>query len=178
MKHLALIPFSVTIVFLNELDLCLRSHHVYVVHLLFKHLFSEGLFLSHLREILQLLQVLDHVAMPDILSGKHAQHILEVVVLEHIIGWHLQIRDEFAHVFRVSFDHLSYHLCFIFEIRYELFKILYFYVPSGHRIVALPNKLELSNHVFEYFDAFLLIRVGESVQNDCHEQIEEDYTDN
>jgi hypothetical protein len=115
--------------------------------------------------------------MPDILSGKHAQHILEVVVLEHIIGWHLQIRDEFAHVFRASFDHLSYHLCFIFEIRYELFKILYFYVPSGHRIVALPNKLELSNHVFEYFDAFLLIRVGESVQNDCHEQIEEDDAD-
>ena len=171
MKHLALIPFSVTIVFLNELDLCLRSHHVYVVHLLFEHLFSEGLFFRHLREILQLLQVLDHIAMPDILSGKHTQHILEVVVLEHVIGRHLQIRDEFAHVFRISFEDLGYHLCFSFEVRNELFKILHFYIACGHWIVALPNKLELSYHVFEYFDAFLLIRVGESVQNDCHKEI-------
>jgi hypothetical protein len=39
-KHLALISFSVTIVFLNELNLCLCPHPMQVVYLLFKHLFS------------------------------------------------------------------------------------------------------------------------------------------
>lgn len=123
------------------------------------------------------MQILDHVTMPDIFSGKHAQDILEVVVLEIVIGRHLQIRDEFSHVFRVSFKHCGYHLCFSLEIRDEFFKILHIYVACGHRIVALPNELELSDHVFEYFDAFLLIRVGKSVQNNCHEQIKEDDAD-
>jgi hypothetical protein len=115
--------------------------------------------------------------MPDILSGKHTQDILEVVVQEIVIGRHLQIRDEFSHVFRVSLDHCGYHLCFILEVRDEFFKIMHIYVACSHRIVALPNELELSDHVFEYFDAFLLIRVGKSVQNDCHEQIKEDDAD-
>jgi hypothetical protein len=42
----------------------------------------------------------------------------------------------------------------------------------------LPNELELSDQVLEYFDGFFLIRVGETVQNDCNEQIEEDNADN
>ena len=102
---------------------------------------------------------------------------MEVVVLEIVIGRHLQVRDEFAHVFRVSLDYDGYHLCFFLEVRDELFKILYIYVACGRWVVALPNELELSDHVFEYFNAFLLVRVGKSVQNDCHEQIEEDDAD-
>ncbi len=42
----------------------------------------------------------------------------------------------------------------------------------------MPNELELSDQVLEYFDGFFLIRVGETVQNDRNEQIEEDNADN
>ena len=115
-KHLVLIPFSVAIVFLNQLDLSLCSHHMYVVHLVFEHLFSKGLFLSYLRQILQFLQVLNHITMADVFSRKHAKDILEEVVLEIVIGGHLQIRDEFAHVLRVSFENCRYHLCFILKV--------------------------------------------------------------
>ncbi len=52
------------------------------------------------------------------------------------------------------------------------------YIAGSKWIVALPDYLELSDHVLKYFNAFFLIRVGETVQNDCNEQIEEDNADN
>jgi hypothetical protein len=115
--------------------------------------------------------------MANILLRKHAQNILKIVVLEIVIGRHLQIRNEFPHVFRVPLDYACYYLCLYFEIRDEHFKILHLYVACSHRVIALPDQLELSDHVFEYFNAFFLVRVGKSIQNDCHEQIEEDDAD-
>jgi hypothetical protein len=115
--------------------------------------------------------------MANILLRKHAQNILKIVVLEMVIGRHLQIRNEFPHVFRVPLDYACYYLCLYFEIRDEHFKILHLYVACSHRVIALPDQLELSDHVFEYFNAFFLVRVGKSIQNDCHEQIEEDDAD-
>jgi len=115
--------------------------------------------------------------MANILLRKHAQNILKIVVLEIVIGRHLQIRNEFPHVFRVPLDYACYYLCLYFEIRDEHFKILHLYVACSHRVIALPDQLELGDHVFEYFNAFFLVRVGKSIQNDCHEQIEEDDAD-
>ena len=115
--------------------------------------------------------------MANVLLRKHAQNILKIVVLEIVIGRHLQIRNEFPHVFRVPLDYACYYLCLYFEIRDEHFKILHLYVACSHRVIALPDQLELSDHVFEYFNAFFLVRVGKSIQNDCHEQIEEDDAD-
>jgi hypothetical protein len=116
--------------------------------------------------------------MANVLLRKHAQNILKIVVLEIVIGRHLQIRNKFPHVFRVPLDYACYYLCLYFEVRDEHFKILHLYVACSHRVIALPDQLELSDHVFEYFNAFFLVRVGKSIQNDCHEQIEEDDTDN
>jgi hypothetical protein len=52
------------------------------------------------------------------------------------------------------------------------------YIAGSKWIVALPDQLELSDHVLKYFNAFFLIRVGETVQDNCNEQIEEDNADN
>lgn len=98
-------------------------------------------------------------------------------MLEIVIGRHLQVRNKFPHVLRVSLDYGCNYLRLFFEVRNELFKILHLYVACSHRVIALPDQLELSDHVFEYFNAFFLVRVSKSIQNDCHEQIEEDDAD-
>ncbi len=99
-------------------------------------------------------------------------------MLEVVISWYLQIRDKLSHVLRISFDNSSNHLGLILKICDEFLKILNVYKAGSKWIVALPDQLELSYHVLKYFNAFFLVRVGETVQDNCNEQIEEDNADN
>jgi hypothetical protein len=109
----------------------------------------------------------------DELLREHAEDILEVVLLEHAVGGKLQLRNKHSQEFWIPFKHLSNELGLGFKICEETFNVSHFYETSSVRVIPLPNALEAHYMPLEDLDALLLVRVHETIEDNCDEEVQE-----
>jgi hypothetical protein len=100
-----------------------------------------------------------------------------------MIGRDLQMRDEELHVFGVaqkgySDEGIVLVVSLGLNLIEELLEVVHWDEAWGFRIVFLPDLLNFINFLFELWNAFFFIWRGKAVQNNCHEQVQENDTDN
>jgi hypothetical protein len=161
---------------LDELDLFLLRFYMDVMYLIFKQSLAEILLCCHLGKVvlhLNGLQVLNHITMTDVLLRDNGEDILKGVLREIEVGGYLEIGDEVADEFGLI-EGLRDKLGLLLELSNERLHALDGNEARTVRVELAPDVLELSDQQLKDLETLLFVGVGETVKDNCHEQVEED----